>query len=105
MPQSNVLTERLNRTIKQVISTYVDPLHQSWDQVLTFAVHAYNTSVQESNRISPFRALYGRDPRLPPDIHAVIVQPRRTDATKWWLHLQTHQPLLRRAIQDNLRMA
>ena len=104
-PQSNGLTERLNRTIKQVISAYVDPLHQSWDQVLPFAVHAYNTSVQESTRISPFRALYGRDPRLPPDIHAVKVQPRRTDATEWWLHLQTHQPLLRRAIQHNLRMA
>ena len=53
-PQSNGLTERLNRTIKQVISAYVDPLYQSWDQVLPFAVHAYDTSVQESTRISPF---------------------------------------------------
>ena len=44
-PQTNGLTERMNKTIKQVISAYVDPLHQSWDQVLPFAVHTYNTSV------------------------------------------------------------
>ena len=104
-PQSNRLTEHLNWTIKQVISAYVDPLHQSWDQVLPFVVHAYNTSVQESTRISPFRALYGRNPRLPPDIHVIKAQPRRTDATEWWLHLQTHQPLLRCAIQHNVCMA
>ena len=104
-PQTNGLTERMNKTIKQVISAYVDPLHQSWDQVLPFAVHAYNTSVQTSTKISPFRALYGRDPRLPPDIHNVKVQPQRNDATEWWLHLQLHQPLLRRALQHNLRMA
>ena len=72
---SNGLTEHLNQTIKQVISTYVDPLHQSWDQVLPFVVHAYNTSVQESTRISPFRALYGHDPRLPSDIHSIKTQP------------------------------
>ena len=104
-PQTNGLTERMNKTIKQVISAYVDPLHQSWDQVLPFAVHAYNTSVQTSTKISPFRALYGRDPHLPPDIHNVKVQPQRNDATEWWLHLQLHQPLLRRALQHNLRMA
>ena len=45
-PQTNGLTERMNKTIKQVISAYVDPLHQSWDQVLPFAVHTYNTSVR-----------------------------------------------------------
>ena len=104
-PQSNGLTERLNRTIKQVISAYVDPLYQSWDQVLPFAVHAYNTPVQESTRISPFRALYGRNPRFPPDVQSIKAQPRRTDATDWWLHLQTNQPLLRSAIQHNQRMA
>ena len=104
-PQSNGLTERLNRTIKQVTSTYVGPLHQSWDQVLPFAVHAYNTPVQESTRISPFRALYGRNPRFPPDVQSIKAQPRRTDATECWLHLQTKQPLLRHAINHNLAWA
>ena len=80
-PQTNGLTERMNKTIKQVISAYVDPLHQSWDHVLPFAIHAYNTSVQTSTKISPFRALYGRDPCLPLDIHNNKVQPQKNDAT------------------------
>ena len=104
-PQTNGLTERMNKTIKQVISAYVDPLHQSWDQVLPFVVHTYDTSVQTSTRINPFRALYGRDPCLPPDVHNVKVQPQKNDATEWWLHLQLHQPLLRRVLQHYLRMA
>lgn len=65
--QTNGLTERLNRTIKQVIVAYVDPLHQTWDQVLPYAIHAYNTIVQFSTKFSPFRTLYGRDLHLPPD--------------------------------------
>ena len=80
---SNGLTEHLNQTIKQVISTYVDPLHQSWDQVLPFVVHAYNTLVQESTCIRPFRVLYGHDPRLPPYMHSIKAQPPCTDATEW----------------------
>jgi transposase InsO family protein len=47
-PQTNGLTERLNKTIKQIITTFVDPLHQDWDDILPFTVHAYNTSVQAS---------------------------------------------------------
>ena len=104
-PQTNGLTERMNKTIKQTIAAYVDPLHQSWDQVLPFAVHAYNTSVQESTKVSPFRALYGRDPRLPPDPHTIKVNPHHSDATSWWLYLQSTMPLLRRAIQYNLSKA
>jgi transposase InsO family protein len=43
-PQTNGLTERLNQTLKQIISSFVDPLHQNWDNVLPYVVHAYNTS-------------------------------------------------------------
>ena len=53
-PQTNGLTERMNRTIKQVISSFVDPVHKNWDQILPFAVHSYKTSVQASFPVSPF---------------------------------------------------
>ncbi len=79
-PQTNGLTERMNRTLKQIISSFIDPLHQDWDEILPFAVHAYNTSVQASTRVSPFRALYGRDPHLPPNIHSIKLSPKHTDA-------------------------
>ena len=105
-PQTNGLTERLNRTLKQQISAYIDPLHSTWDRILPFVTHAYNTTVQASTRISPFRALYGRDPRLPPEV--AVPQPTtrlHADAVSWWSHLQQLQPLLRKAITSNLHQA
>ena len=104
-PQTNGLTERMNKTLKQMISAYVDPLHSNWDRILPFVVHAHNTSVQASTRISPFRALYGRDPRLPPDPTSCIINPRTTDASDWWLHLQQNIPLIRTTLLRNLQTA
>ena len=84
----------------------MDPLHSTWDRILPFVTHAYNTVVQASTRISPFRALYGRDPRLPPEV--AVPQPTtplHSDAMSWWSHLKKLQPLLRKAITSNLHQA
>ena len=104
-PQTNGFIERLNRTIKQIIATFVDPLHEEWDSILPFAVHAYNTSVQASTRISPFRALYGRDPTFPPDIKTENSSIAHKDAAEWWPNMQQHLPLLRHTISLNLQTA
>ena len=103
-PQTNGLTKRLNKTIKQIITTFVDPLHQDWDEVLPFVVHAYNTSVQASTQISPFRSLYGRNPRLPREIQDPSLGSTLGDATDWWLSLQQLLALLWHAAQHNLRI-
>mgnify|MGYP000662732600 CR=1 FL=1 len=96
----------MNKTLKQVIASYVDPLQTNWDTMVPFATHAYNTSVQASTKVSPFRALYGRDPRFPPEIHTIATSnPKYSDAADWWLYLHQTQPLLRRAIQHNLHIA
>ncbi|KAI5055206.1 hypothetical protein GOP47_0030351 [Adiantum capillus-veneris] len=104
-PQANGLTERLNRTIKQMIAMYVDPLHQHWDTILPYALHAYNTSVQASTRISPFRALYERDPVFPPDLTTVLKTHSSKDALDWYNHLSHSIPLIRSALLRNLQTA
>jgi hypothetical protein len=104
-PQTNGLTKRINRTTKQILASFVNPFHQDWDTIIPFAIHAYNTSVQTSTLISPFRALYSRDPRFPPNIHMVSVTPKSMNVVDWWLRLQQYQPLLRQALQQNLEIA
>lgn len=59
-PQTNGLTERLNRTIADMLSMYVDIEHKTWDEILPYATFAYNTAVQETTRIPPFELVYGR---------------------------------------------
>lgn len=60
-PQSNGLTERLNKTLADMLSMYVDIDHRNWDDILPYVTFAYNTAEQETTRFSPFRLVYGRD--------------------------------------------
>lgn len=58
-PRSDGMVERLNRTIKDMLSKYIS-LHQNdWDKFIDGISMAYNSTVHETTGISPFRMLYG----------------------------------------------
>uniref|UniRef100_A0A6G5AAI1 Putative tick transposon n=1 Tax=Rhipicephalus microplus TaxID=6941 RepID=A0A6G5AAI1_RHIMP len=59
-PQTNGLTERLNRTLADMIAMYVDVEHRTCDTILPYATFAYNTAVQETTHFTPFQLVYGR---------------------------------------------
>lgn len=60
-PQTNGLTERLNKTLADMLSMYVDVEHKCWDEILPYVTFAYNTARQETTRMTPFALLYGRE--------------------------------------------
>ncbi|UYV68394.1 hypothetical protein LAZ67_5004196 [Cordylochernes scorpioides] len=60
-PQTNGLTERLNRTIADMLSMYMDPDQKNWDEMLPFITFAYNTAKQESTGFTPFFLIHGRE--------------------------------------------
>ncbi|UYV62725.1 K02A2.6-like, partial [Cordylochernes scorpioides] len=60
-PQTNGLTERLNKTLTDMLSMYVDVEQKSWDEVLPFVTFAYNTAKQETTGFSPFFLVHGRE--------------------------------------------
>jgi len=62
-PQTDGLVERFNQTMAAMISMYINSDHDNWDQLLPWLTYAYNTSVQESLKYSPFYLLFGRDPK------------------------------------------
>lgn len=66
-PQTNGLTERLNRTLTDMLSIYVDLEHRAWDKILPYATFAYNTAVQETTKVTPFQLVYGRVVTTPLD--------------------------------------
>ncbi|UYV60442.1 K02A2.6-like [Cordylochernes scorpioides] len=61
-PQTNGQTERMNRTLTDMILMYIDEKHQNWDEILPFVTFAYNSSVQETTGYSPYFLIHGREP-------------------------------------------
>lgn len=64
-PQCNGAVERLNQTLIKIVSHYVSEDQQVWDKWLHFSTSAYNTTVHEGTKESPYYLLYGRDPVVP----------------------------------------
>jgi hypothetical protein len=67
-PQANGLVERLNHTLADMLSMYINKQHTNWDEILPYITFAYNSSRQESTGRSPFFLIYGREARLPVDV-------------------------------------
>lgn len=59
--------ERLNRTLTDMISMYVDAEHRTWDAILPYITFAYNTATQETTRLTPFQLVFGRQVSTPLD--------------------------------------
>jgi len=66
-PQTDGQTERQNRTLEETLRAYVGYHQDDWDQHLTAAELAYNTSLHASTGFSPFFLNYGQHAHLPLD--------------------------------------
>ena len=54
-PQCDGLVERQNRTIQSILSSFVSQHKDDWDNWVSLAVYAYNTSSHESTAYSPYK--------------------------------------------------
>ena len=59
-PQTDGQTERVNQIVEDMLRACVLPYPQKWDECLPLAEFSYNNSYQESIKMAPFEALYGR---------------------------------------------
>jgi hypothetical protein len=59
-PQTDGQTERVNHIIEDMLRACALSDGPKWDQHLPLAEFPYNNSYQESIKMSPFEALYGR---------------------------------------------
>ncbi|CAC5408706.1 unnamed protein product [Mytilus coruscus] len=70
----NAKIERFHRTLHDVLSKLIEDHSTTWDLYLNQALAAIRFNINESTQLSPFYALYNRDPVLPLDN---ILKPRR----------------------------
>ena len=60
-PQTDGVVERLNQTILNMMSVYVDSDQKNWDTILPYIVFAHNAAPTTATGVSPFKALFGRN--------------------------------------------
>jgi transposase InsO family protein len=59
-PESDGQSERMHRTIEQILRCYVSPLQSDWDLYLPCAEFAMNASKSSATQHSPFEVVFGR---------------------------------------------
>jgi hypothetical protein len=64
-PQSDGQTERMNRTLEEMLRSYVASDQSDWDQLLPAAEFAVNNAWQASIQNTPFYLNYGQHPMFP----------------------------------------
>ena len=68
-PQTDGQTERQNQTLEQYLRVFTSAAQDNWVYLLGTAQFAYNNSVHEATKLTPFYAVYGKHPLLsqPPE--------------------------------------
>lgn len=68
-PQTDGQTERANRTLKEMLRSYVNGKQNDWDEFLAPLEFAYNNARQASTGHTPFFLNYGRHPAANWSLH------------------------------------
>ncbi|CDJ64946.1 LOW QUALITY PROTEIN: Similar to Transposon MAGGYgagandpolgenehomologues, related [Eimeria necatrix] len=69
--QSDGQTERVNRTLEQMLHTYIKSDQGEWERLLPALELAYNTTSHSSTELSPFEVVIGENPLTGADLDIV----------------------------------
>ena len=67
-PQSDGLVERANRTIENMLASFVSQNQKDWDEHLPLLMLAYRSAQHETTGVSPCEMMFGRHVSLPADL-------------------------------------
>ncbi|CDJ56293.1 Retrotransposon nucleocapsid protein, related [Eimeria maxima] len=74
-PQTDGQTERVNRTLEQMLRTYIQTDEKEWEHLLPALELAYNTTPHSSTELSPFEVMIGENPLTAADLDIVGTLP------------------------------
>ena len=98
-PSANGKDERFNGSLMKILRNFVDHNQLDWDRKLIWALKVYNESPHEAIGASPYRLLYGVEPRTPLDQHRASAPCEEQAAT----HTEIREEALRRMDASNAR--
>ena len=83
-PEGNGLVERTNRTIKKILSSFIERYEEDrWDESLSLCMLAYRSSVHDSTGYTPAFLQLGRDLRLPSDADLPLIPAEMIDCDEF----------------------
>lgn len=97
-PQGDAQPERFNRTLLAMLGTLDAVQKQHWSQHITYLVHAYNCTKNDSTGYSPYHLMFGREARLPIDI-CFGISPNGESETSYQQYVARMRKELQRAYQ------
>ncbi|CAG2250610.1 unnamed protein product [Mytilus edulis] len=62
-PRSDGTVERSNRTVKEMLSKYINKHQKDWDLYIDYMVMAYNATPHDSTNITPYKMVFGDEIR------------------------------------------
>ena len=77
-PQSDGLVERANRTIENMLASFVSQNQKDWDEHLPLLMLAYRSAQHETTGVSPCEMMFGRHVSLPADLVLGRLQSEKT---------------------------
>lgn len=97
-PQGDAQPERFNRTLLAMLGTLDAVKKQCWSQHITYLVHAYNCTKNDSTGYSPYHLMFGREARLPIDI-CFGISPNGESETSYQQYVTRMRKELQKAYQ------
>jgi hypothetical protein len=61
-PEGDGMVERFNRSLLQLLRSYVDNEAADWERYLPLVLYAYRTAAHSSTGVSPYMLMFGRQP-------------------------------------------
>jgi hypothetical protein len=83
-PQTDGQTERLNRTLEEMLRIYATYKQDQWDEYLPAAEFAYNNAKQASTGFTPFELDCGQHPKTPITLATPSQVPAADDFMYHW---------------------
>jgi hypothetical protein len=72
-PQTDGQSERMNRTLEEMLRTYTNYRQNNWDELLPAVEFAYNNSKQASTGYTPFELDNGQHPETPSTMASLVL--------------------------------
>ena len=101
-PQCDGLVERQNRTLQDILATFVSSHKEDWDLWVDLAVYSYNTSSHESTGFSPYELVFGRIARTPLEVDLGVPLKNPHSQSEYSASVRKHLSTVQEVAKKNL---